>query len=120
MIKKVCIGLAAIVGTLSLAGPGFTQGTPERPGELLKPPAPIERPATNPETPGLSKQTTGEVLAANPAAKILIVVTTDWKQMGFLVADDAAVDLVQVQRGDRVTVHYTEEAGKFIARAISR
>ncbi len=66
----------------------------------------------------MTKQKTGEVLSANPMAKILVMVSTDRKQMTFLVADDAATDLAQVKPGDSVTVRSIGGDGRFIARAI--
>jgi hypothetical protein len=71
----------------------------ERPGDHPKPAAPAGNSTANPETAGLSNQTRGEVLAANPATRIRVVFDPDWKQKCVVVADDAAVDLAQVRRG---------------------
>jgi len=117
MMTRISVALVTIIAGLSCSAPALAQRIADGPGEP-KPPAPIEKPGTRPDTTLSSKQTTGEVLSANSIAKTLVVVTTDRRQMTFLVANDAAPGLAQVNPGDTVTVRYIEVGGQFIAESI--
>lgn len=112
---------AAILWILSVSsGIGWGQRMPAKPGELPKPPAPKEQPPATPDPLGSIKQTTGEVVSVSPAGKTLVVVTSDRKEIPFLVPSDGVTDLAQFKPGDSVSVEYTEGDGRFVARSISK
>ena len=118
--KKVCLALTTAFAIISAAAFGYAQRIPERLDKRPQPPAPIEKPPVGPEVAGFSKQTSGEILSANPVARVLVIVTEDRKQMTFFVSHEAALQMDQFKPGDSVTVRYTEGGGRFIAQAVSR
>ncbi len=118
--KNVGLALTTTLGILSAASLGYAQRFPERLDEMPKPPAPIEKPPAGPEVPGFSEHTSGEVLSADPIARMLVIVTDDQKQMTFFVPRAATVELAELKPGDSVTVRFIAGGGRFIAQTVTR
>jgi hypothetical protein len=67
----------------------------------------------------LTMEATGQVVSADPANKTLIV-QSDTGAMAFEVQDRVASELRDLRPGDKVTVRYTQDAGKNSAEAIQK
>lgn len=66
---------------------------------------------------------TGEVVAVFPEARQLIIKEAGWftpKEVSFVVADEAAPILAELQIGDRVEVSYVETQGHPLARKVRK
>jgi cold shock CspA family protein len=61
----------------------------------------------------------GQVVSADPTTKTLVV-KSDSGAMTFEVQDRSVTELQSLKPGDKVTVQYTEDAGKNRAEAIRK
>ena len=86
------------------------------------PPATAAGPAPAAPSPSgttLTMEATGQVISADPANKTLVV-KSDIGAIAFEVQDRVASELQGLRPGDRVTVRYTQDAGKNSAEAIQK
>jgi len=67
----------------------------------------------------LTIEATGRVISADPANKMLVV-QSETGAIAFEVQDRLVDDLQGLRPGDKVTVRYTQEAGKNSAETIQR
>jgi hypothetical protein len=74
-------------------------------------------PASSPTS--LTMETTGQVISADPANKILVV-QADSGAITFDAQDLPAEEWQGLKPGDKVTVRYSQEAGKNTAEAIQK
>ncbi len=91
MRSKVAVALVAILVALSFAGATFAA----------------------------AKTITGEVISVNPAAKTLTI-KAQGQAMTFSVVEKAASALANLKPSDKVTVNYTEAAGKLTAQSVTK
>jgi hypothetical protein len=66
---------------------------------------------------------TGQVVAVFPEARQLTIKKAGWfrvKEVSFVVAEEAAPSLAELQIGDRVEVGYVETQGHPLARRINK
>jgi len=75
--------------------------------------------APSPSATTLTMEATGQVISADPANKTLVV-QSDTGTIAFEVQDRAANELQGLRPGDKVTVRYTQDAGKNSAEAIQK
>jgi Cu/Ag efflux protein CusF len=67
----------------------------------------------------LTMEAAGQVVSVDPATKTLVV-KSDTGAMTFAVQDRVMTELQSLKPGDKVTVQYTEDAGKNRAEAIRK
>jgi hypothetical protein len=138
MVKNSSVAFVVFLAALGLAGASCGKSDQEKssssprsssPSESASPaipPSPPPGPSAGAPAPGVPgsmaaapKETTGEVVSANPGAKTLVV-KANGSEMTFDVKETAASDLGSMKPGDRVTVQYTENAGKYTAEMIRK
>jgi len=123
MLEKGSVAFVVFLAALGLAGASCGKSDQEKsskfstPSESASPATPA--PGAAGSMAAASKETTGEVVSAHPGAKTLVV-KANGSEMTFDVKETAASDLGTMKPGDRVTVQYTENAGKYTAEMIRK
>jgi hypothetical protein len=110
-----CSQSGETAGARSAAASAKTGAAPAPPMTAAGPSAP----APPSSSASLTVEATGQVISVDPANKTLIV-QSDAGSIAFEVQDRLVNDLQTLKPGDRVTVLYTQEAGKNSAQAIQK
>jgi len=97
--------------------PGPSAAAP--PASMPGPSAPPSSSAAAPSATALTMEAAGQVVSADPTTKTLVV-KSDTGPMTFEVQDRSMTELQGLKPGDKVTVQYTEDAGKNRVEAIHK
>ena len=106
-------------GAANSAGTPNTPSAAAPPASMPGPSAPPSSSAAAPSATALTMEAAGQVVSADPTTKTLVV-KSDTGPMTFEVQDRSMTELQGLKPGDKVTVQYTEDAGKNRVEAIHK